>query len=534
MYNINVIEGEKITRVIHSSDQNLLSTLREAGIKIRTGCQLIGACALCSIYVRSGRTAPVTVAEKLQLGHRLAQGMRLACQVIPESDLVIELVTHAENSEMIAHAAGILTACKPSGNDAVSCPSVPTAAAYGAAVDIGTTNVSVMLFRSQTGERVAVRSFSNPQREYGNDVIARMIKASEDPATAEKLQQGLFGILRETLQEMASSVGVGTEKITCMGIVGNTAMLALFSRGSYQQLLNPEYWEKTLSIPEIDQQKIIDFFGLGETASVIIIDSLAGFVGSDLLAGTVAIDLLDKEPGTLFVDFGTNTEIALWDGKTAWVTAAAGGPAFEGCGMSYGCSALPGAIYQIRDTGESESPFAVITIDNKAPLGICGSGYIDLIAALLERGLLDKIGRLSGQSAEKQEITVLRNPLIKVTKKDIDNFQRAKAAVAAGIRLLMHQAELSAEQIGAVFVAGNFGRFLDIPHAQRIGLLPTIDRSRVFLCGNAAVSGCAAILSDEKARDKLAQIRSMSQYINMGFDSGFESLFMESLYLKPY
>ncbi|MDR3589849.1 MAG: ASKHA domain-containing protein [Negativicutes bacterium] len=524
-----IIDAVTSRKIIHQPGDNLLVTLRGAGLNIRTGCQYSGACGLCQILVRKGDAGPVTVTEKLQLGRKLKQGVRLACQVIPAGDLVVELM-HQHDSVLPVSFLSELQSEYCSGGGPADRPDT----GFAVSVDIGTTNVSMALFNLNNDQPLGSRTFSNPQCEYGVDVIARMLKAAENPVFSEDMRGKLFGKLGATLQELTATAGVATKDISSLGIVGNTAMLALFSRCFYQQLLDPEYWDKAFSFQDTDHQQIRGFLQLGRRAGVKIVDPLAGFVGSDLLAGITAIRLLDKEPGTLFLDFGTNTEIALWDGNTVWVTSAAGGPAFEGCGMSSGCPAVPGAVYQVRYSPETGSGFTVSTVDGREALGICGSGYVDIIAALLDMRLLDPIGRLPGKTAAAQEITITENPQLKVTKQDIDTLQRAKAAVAAGIRVLSQRAALSPQNLVKVYVAGNFGRFLDIQSAQRIGLLPDIDKSRIQLYPGAALRGCADILLHHGADEMLAKIRAKAVYCNLAFDADFESSFMESLYLRSY
>ena len=298
-------------------------------------------------------------------------------------------------------------------------------------------------------------------------------------------------------------------------------MLALFHGHCYQQLLEPEYWEKILSFRELNKKGIAEFFQIQQDASIEMFDPLAGFVGSDLLAGAASIQLLNKEPGTLFLDFGTNTEIAFWDGQAVWVTAAAGGPAFEGCGMSYGSAAVPGAIFRVCCANDAGSSFKARTIEDSAAIGICGSGYVDIIALLLKLNLLDSIGRLIGQAAVNNEVAILDASSIKVTKRDIDTFQRAKAAVAAGIRVLLHRAGMSSTDIKGIYVAGNFGRFLDIPNAQQIGLLPNNSPDKVYLCGNAALQGAQDVMVHEAAKEMLAAIKNKAISVNLGFDAEF-------------
>ena len=530
MFNIAVIEGIKSKSISHQVGQTLLETLRGADIKIRTGCQEMGACGLCTVFIRNGISSPITATEELQLGHRLSLGMRLACQVIPQGDLVVELIS--QGNKVLANTQSDETQLKyPSERTSHThgCGS-----GYGIAVDIGTTNVSIAVFNWENGRQLATLTFSNPQHEYGTDVITRMLKAAEDVSVAKDLQKKVIHKINENIQKLVHGMGISMEEIADVGVVGNTAMLALFHGDGYQKLLDPQYWGKTLLFQKADIKAITEIFHLRQDTSITIVDPLAGFVGSDLLAGITGIRMLDKEAGTLFLDFGTNTEIALWDGNLVWVTAASGGPAFEGCGMSCGSAAIPGAIFQAHSSSNAEIPFATLTIEGRDATGICGSGYVDIIGTLLTMDLLDSIGRFSGKMKSDQEIVIMESPLIKITKKDIDGFQRAKAAVAAGIRILLLRAGMFSVDISQVYITGNFGKFLDVTNAQHIGLLPSIDSGKICICENAVLQGCREIMLYGEAKEMLGKIREKANYINLAYDSEFESAFMESLFLKPY
>ncbi|MCP4397641.1 MAG: ATP-binding protein, partial [bacterium] len=208
-----------------------------------------------------------------------------------------------------------------------------------------------------------------------------------------------------------------------------------------------------------------------------VIPPLAGFVGSDLIAGIVTTSLHVQEAPALLIDFGTNSEIALWDGNRFFVTSAAGGPAFEGWGICTGMPAEAGAIY-CAQPGDNEE-WEVKTIANREPEGICGSGFVDIVSILLQNSLLSQTGKLApkvrpGNGREQFTLPINAGKDIYITNKDVDLFQAAKAAIGVGIIGVCREAGIDSQELNRVCIGGAFGQYLDIENAQTIGLLPLI------------------------------------------------------------
>jgi uncharacterized 2Fe-2S/4Fe-4S cluster protein (DUF4445 family) len=231
----------------------------------------------------------------------------------------------------------------------------------------------------------------------------------------------------------------------------------------------------------------------------------------------------------LFIDFGTNSEIALWSGEALWVTSSAGGPAFESSGISCGVPAEAGAVFRVKLDAAGGAACQIIG-DDRAK-GLCGSGLVDLIACLLDSGRLTRIGKFAGGeagytfSAGGTELTL--------TKGDVDLIQRAKAAIGVGIRVLCDHAGVGLKDLQRVCVGGAFGRYLDVGSAQAIGLLPPVAPERVELAGNTALAGCCDVMLSSLAAEQLDQIRSRARIINLAHYPDFDQAFLENLYLQP-
>ena len=246
----------------------------------------------------------------------------------------------------------------------------------------------------------------------------------------------------------------------------------------------------------------------------------------------LATGLHEGPAGSLLLDFGANTEIALWDGERLWATSAAGGPAFEWCGIQNGMPARAGAIRRIR---ASSGPLGVEldVIGGGAPQGMCASGLVDAIAVLFTTGRLTRSGRFKGESRERGLVDLTEGGEISVAAGDVDALQRAKAGVAAAAQLLLAEAGLTVADVRRVCVSGTFGTHLDIGNAQAIGMLPQIEGGRVELCGNTALAGCGRILCEAPPEDDAWGLP-QATVVNMSLRSEFESAFIANLQLQPW
>jgi uncharacterized 2Fe-2S/4Fe-4S cluster protein (DUF4445 family) len=340
-------------------------------------------------------------------------------------------------------------------------------------------------------------------------------------------------------------------------------MLALLSGRNYQLLLEPAHWMSTIDCLPDDPGSLSRSWGIHPQAIIEILPPLAGFVGSDLMAGVIATKLTETGPGNLLIDFGTNSEVALWDGKALWVTSAAGGPAFEGCGISCGTVAEPGAIYQVRDPagkacggagttgftmaknpsdpggmtaarGILGSTFTFSTIEGENPTGICGSGIVDLIACLVGSGKLTRTGRFAPDLPQEEIVLLEGERRLVLTRKDVDIFQRAKGAISAAIGVLISMAGLRANELQRIYVGGAFGHFLNKANAVSIGLLPDMSYECIQLCGNTALAGCEYLLMSSASIEHLKRIAAGARLINLARSADFEDLFFEGLYLRKW
>jgi uncharacterized 2Fe-2S/4Fe-4S cluster protein (DUF4445 family) len=522
---------KKERRIPFGGGRYLRDILDTTDLRVRSGCGGRGACGLCRVRIEAGEGGAPTPNEQIYLNtDELEQGIRLACQVMPKQDLGIVILSPARKSpwKNLPDVAEPLMKRSP----ALPLEDLPRQAPspYGVAVDLGTTHINLSLYDLSSGKWLAGRYGKNPQMLYGSDVMTRLLTASDSPEQARAMSQQVVSAISEALFDIATREGINIQQVARLALVGNTAMLALLSGRNYELMLQPGHWMSPIDCLPDNTDAWALAWGIQPQARIEVIPPLAGFVGSDLLAGVMTTHLTETKDSALFIDFGTNSEIALWDGQVLWVTSAAGGPAFEESGVSCGAPAEAGAIYRVWFRNGAFD-FAVIA--ETKPRGLCGSGLVDLIAGLVRSGGLTNIGQFVSPVSQEGFALLRGERDIILTKRDVDVFQRAKAAIGTGIQVLLAQAAIGYQDLSRICVGGFFGRFLDIANAQEIGLLPRIPCELVELCGNTALAGCADALLSTVAMEHLKNLGDQARLINLSRCPDFDDLFLNNLYLLP-
>jgi uncharacterized 2Fe-2S/4Fe-4S cluster protein (DUF4445 family) len=386
----------------------------------------------------------------------------------------------------------------------------------GIAIDIGTTMIVFEIYDLQSNEKIAAHSRANAQRKYGADVIARISYANAGglqnlrECVINDLQNGINSLIENCEKNFACEI-----KISKIVIAANTTMLHILQNFSCETL--GVYPFAPVSV-EMTREKFC------EDCEVIILPGISAFVGADVVSGIFFCE--NKNAPSLLLDLGTNAEMALFGNvcDEILVTSAAMGPAFEGGNISAGMPCVRGAIARARlNNSHAGNVFDCETIDDAPPVGICGTGVVDICAEIIRHGLVDESGLLPGGDVE-----VSRN--IFFTQKDIREIQLAKSAVRAGIEILLAEASLSYENIEKVFIAGGFGYKIDIQNAATLGLLPFELKDKVCAVGNAALGGAAKFLCGEN-ENAIQKIANGSREINLAAHARFNELFLKHMIL---
>jgi uncharacterized 2Fe-2S/4Fe-4S cluster protein (DUF4445 family) len=514
-------------RVDLRAGQSVRDALDLTDLRVRAACGGTGGCGACAVRLVGGAANDPTVAEymKLDPDERRA-GARLACQLRPRGDAEILLEDPAPPSQWKSIATDDLAEI-----DAAS-PELQQHI-YGVAVDLGTTHIRVTLWDRKRGQRIATRRGPNPQSAFGADVLNRLAAATARPQRAAELAGLARSAIVQAVRDMlARDVGEVTPMLAQIGrvvIVGNTAMLALLTGRGIEALLDPARWQSAIDCTPDDSAGWRSEWFM-PNADIAVAPSMAGFIGSDLAADLIASRLLDGPAGSLLLDLGTNTEIALWDGERLLVTSVPGGPAFEGVGLRHGMAAEAGAICRVA---RGESGFALTVIGGGAPRGICASGLVDAVALLLADGRLKPSGRFAQAAPEGGVRLDAGRPQSGIAAGDIDAFQRAKGATAAAMAQLLALSGMDWQDLRRLCVCGAFGRTLHVDHAQQVGLLPPVDSALIELDADAALAGCERALLAADSAEPFRRLAAKAIPRNLSVAAGYEDRFIDHLRLVP-
>lgn len=377
---------------------------------------------------------------------------------------------------------------------------------YGVAADIGTTTVALKVYDLQSGICVGSASKPNPQATVAADVIGRIEAAMRGEG------ETLRGMIRDCLCHLlAEAMPIGTRP-RCMTVTGNTTMLYLLCGQDPTPLSRAPFLADRLFGEEITPTWI--------DIPLYLPPCMNAFVGADITCAVLAAGMCEKTETALLCDIGTNGELALWKEGILYVTSTAAGPAFEGAGIEYGCGSVDGAIDRVWvENGQAR----IHTIGNRLPIGICGSGVLDAVAAGLTLEAIDESGAM--------EEPLLLGGEVALTPRDVRAVQLAKAAIAAGIDTLLEISHTDVQEIEVLYVAGGFGTHLSMESAAAIGLLPRTLCDRARILGNAALRGASATLADDKTGARLAKIAAGARHVNLGGDSRFSAHYIDRMIL---
>ncbi len=404
----------------------------------------------------------------------------------------------------------------------------------GAAVDIGTTTVVAHLYDLETGTLLNTRSGVNCQRTFGADVISRIQYANENAGGLERMRDAIQGQLCSFLEELCTKSDRRLEELICVTIAANTVMEHIFTGLSPASIAVAPFTPRSLFGTWEEGSQL----GLPKYTKVYLTPAVAGYVGGDITAGMLASSAYKEEHPVLFLDIGTNGEMALGSVKDGFICcAAAAGPAFEGAAISQGMSATRGAISAVE---WADGKLKLSVLGNGKATGICGSGLVDALAIMLKLGAVDETGRLlppeeTSETAlpyvdESDDGTIFRlTDEVCITEGDVRQLQLAKAAIAAGIATMLYEAGLREDDVAHLYLAGGFGNYIRKESAAAIGLLPASMLDRIISVGNTAGRGAAAVLLSQNARDILDTLSQQLRYIELSGHKKFNDYYIERI-----
>ena len=412
---------------------------------------------------------------------------------------------------------------------------------YGFAVDIGTTTVVAYLVDLSRGIRLDAASGLNEQKAHGLDVISRIQYTTENRHGLETLRREIIGQMNALFHDLAERNGIGLDSVSCTVLAGNTTMLHLAAG------IPPAKIAVVPFTPVFTDPLLLtaDEMGIEASGAVRLLPGVSGYVGSDIVAAIIASGINAAEELSLLIDIGTNGEIVLGNSTGLACCSTAAGPAFEGAHIRDGIGGILGAINTITLVNGT---LEYTTIGDHRPIGICGSGIVDALAMLLEAGVVDETGRLSGLEDIRKTAPALAEryaeidgePAIRIageagaaihiSQRDIREIQLAKASIAAGIRTLAATTGHAIGDITKVYLAGGFGSFIDQANAVRIGLIPAELADRITVIGNAAGTGAVMSLMSRKYDEICGVIAKETRYLELSSSPEFQNFYVDNMF----
>lgn len=568
-------------RIFLQKKQNktILELLREQGEYLDAPCSGKGTCGKCCIIIEETRkTDPPKQREKEVFTEReLEEGWRLSCMTVPTDDLYVCIpeirenqiqvqMEFVRNTKMESDVQATTVICENKiedraqiGSDGEIKPeNMDTEkSVYGIAIDIGTTTLAAELISLTDGICLKTASSVNHQRAYGADVISRIRAAAS--GDAEKLRESILKDVRNLAETLLAGQDENVLNVSKVVIAGNTTMIHLLLGYSCVGLgaapftpvnlapedmtwgeLNGEY-EETRESGDAKESGVArdgsdarehgyvrecGHTGINQTTKVQIMPGISAFVGGDITAGMMGCGMR-PDKCEMLIDIGTNGEMVLAAGDHFLVSSVAAGPAFEGGNISCGMPGVPGAVCRAVLFGKNN--MVTKTIGNKPAIGLCGTGIIDVMYELVRHHIVDTQGILGEPWFEKGFPVVPGK--IYFTQEDIRQVQMAKAAICAGLEVLLQKSNISYEQIKKVYVAGGFGMGLDMEKALGIGLLPIGLRGKLTPVGNSALEGVARCLTHSKESSDMQpqEIAAISHEINLADTPEFQELYLKHM-----
>ena len=540
---LGIIEDGKTEEYEFDKGTKLLDALKILGLFMPAPCGGMGKCGKCKVKILRDYSLEATLEEKKLLTEvEINDGYRLACKILLDRNITI--IKPAEAGIARIMTSGIGLDLRQYEKFTSKAQRVKAEYQYnflrnlGLALDIGTTTVVLYLSDLKSGKVIDIESSLNPQAAFGADVISRIHYVSNDAVLLNNMKNLIISEINQLTETVLIRNRLQSDSISRVVISGNTSMIHFLLGLQVDKLGVYPYIPVTTEMMMQEPNEIA--IKMNPAGQIIILPSVSAFIGADIIAGIIATQIYIAEKYCLLIDLGTNGEILLGNSNRMSACAVAMGPAFEGANIEHGAAGI-----SINRNGVFYS-----TIDNSAAIGICGSGIIDIVAGLLQAGIIDCSGKMLEKADIKERIGIERledrlidfknksafritnnekeSPII-FTQQDIRQVQLAKSAIAIGIEALLNKEGILFEDVDKVYLAGGFGSYVDIGSAVTMGLIPNELKDKIVPAGNTSGMGAIQCLIHTELLDICKAVKRKVQYFDLSSLKNFQDLFIEKL-----
>jgi len=526
---------------------SLFDQAEALGIDVPTSCRKQGKCKECMVEVVDGMSALSPLAEPEK---HLKGNFRLSCQtyVTAETGHVRCHTMRRGHMRIERQAIGLpvrdgqlrIDPAVTRDGERILLDGVEIARStgpiHGLAMDLGTTTVVLRLIDLETGELIADTSFENPQRFGGAEVMSRIAYDTDHPGRL--LMRTLAGYVSHAIEKFP----VDPKTIYEMVVVGNSTMRDLFfwqnvhsiGQNPYRSITELEMAQgkrATTSLVQTGQHSLLPIHPKARVYGAPII---SGHVGADAAVGMLAVDLAREDRLVAVMDIGTNTELVVGNKKRILAASCPAGPAFEGGAIACGMPALDGAIEDVAVADDGS--FHLRVIGDVKPEGICGSGLVDTLSELLRTGQMNEMGRFED---DVKRMTLYHDKAhgtdeeIYLLESDVNELAQAKGANVAGLHVVFSSYGIDFDDIDVFYLAGGFGRHINVEAAKRIGLVPNLDSKKIVQAGNIAIEGATIALLSKTKRQELEDLVKRVQHCRLETHPSFFDFFVEGCQFKP-
>ena len=514
--------------------ENLLDGIRRAdGLRFEAPCNGRGMCGKCRVRIKDGDVLPAGEGEKSRLSdEERTAGWRLACLTVPARDgetVTISLPEKEEKAVVLAEAdyhqevrRALFTAENGPG--------------VGIAVDIGTTTVAAVLLDLTDGRTLARTSAVNPQTHIGGDVLSRIVYTMNEANGLAYCQKLIVDELNAMTQRLLTEAGRPVSELAGYSIAANCTMLHLLLG------VDPTPLSRAPFTPVFTEGREMPASAIGlcpenPKAGLYCLPSVSAYIGADIVAGIHMSGIAHTDKNIMFIDIGTNGEIVLSKKGSLYACSCAAGPAMEGMNIACGMRAAEGAVESVS---YKDGDLTVGVIGDTDAVGICGSGVLETVAALLRAHAVTTSGRIDMKNTripdrmytrerEKGVILVGGDKEIRFSQADVRQIQLAKGAILSGFKALVEKSGLTFDDLDIVMIAGQFGSHLKAETLADIGILPGETRDRVVYIGNSSLAGAISVFLDSSLKAVYEELRQSVDYMELGTYPGYNDLFMACL-----
>ncbi|PAB60477.1 ASKHA domain-containing protein [Anaeromicrobium sediminis] len=585
MISIKIVTDNRILSLDHDPKDSLLDTLVKNKVYVTSPCAGNGTCGKCRVRVVKGHVHYKDSNNRFFSEDEIKKGFRLACESYTCEPITIEIPKDKDNTYSIESGyennRGVINPLlkkhKVSLEDEILKKSISITKSindlmkkdfsysyealkklsryldvglhkkdiymverdnlicniftrncklYGVAIDIGTTTIAMVLIDLESSEIIDKYAILNPQKKYGHDVISRINYASKSTENLDEISSLIRDEIFKSILHLAKKNHILFDDIHQVYISANTTMIQLLLGLHSHSLAVAPFTMITDSPIEYSFSEVFNY--TKGHCKVTLTPSISAYVGGDITSGIISTNIHKDENISLLIDIGTNGEMVLGNRDKIFCVATAAGPAFEGATIKYGIGSIEGAISHVTI---KDREVTYETIGDKSPVGICGSGIIDITAELIKNNIIKKSGRYNKEYTDTDgnfPIACLdTGEKIVFTQKDIREIQLAKSAIRSGIEILIREYGCYYNEIKNVYMAGGFGNKISIKSAAQIGLIPDELKEKVVFIGNTSLSGSIDMILDKSSQEDLRYIIDTTKYVELSTDRQFQSLFVD-------